>query len=327
MLKAIRRLGAFAIGAALAVPFLAHAQQPYPNKPIRIIVGYAAGGATDNLTRQIGVGLGEKLGQSIVVDNKPGGSTVIAAQALIAAPPDGHTVAVFDPSTVSMNQFLFKKPPYDAAKALQPVTVLTRIPFGIMVKPDFPANNLKEFVSYVRAHPGTGFGSSGAGNPVHLAMESFRNAAGNLDMVHIAYKGGAPAIQDLLGGQIPSMMMDVPSAMQHIKAGKIKVLAITTARRSDLLPDVPTIAESGYPGFEASSWFGAFVPAGTPANVVAQLNTALRETMATEKLQTWTKAQTLEATTNTPEEFAKLVKSDADKYGKLIQQLGLSLDN
>jgi tripartite-type tricarboxylate transporter receptor subunit TctC len=327
MLKILKLLGAVVASTALAVPACAQAQPGYPNKPVRVIVGYAAGGATDNLTRQISVGLGEKLGQPIVVDNKPGGSTVIAAQALISAPADGYTIAVFDPSTVSMNQFLFKKAPYDAGKALQPVTVLTRIPFGIMVKPDFPANNLKEFISYVRAHPGVGFGSSGAGNPVHLAMESFRNTAGNLDMVHIAYKGGAPAIQDLLGGQIPTMMMDIPSAMQHIKAGKIKVIAVTTAKRSDLLPDVPTIAESGYPGFEASSWFGAFVPAGTPANVIAQLNAALRETMASEKLQVWTKAQTLEATTSTPEEFAKLVRTDADKYGKLIQQLGLSLDN
>lgn len=327
MFKALKFINALAASAAILAPVGAQAQTAYPTKPVRVIVGYAAGGATDNLTRQIAVALGEKLGQSVIVDNKPGGSTVIAAQALISAPADGYTMAVFDPSTVSMNQFLFKKPPYDAAKALQPVTVLTRIPFGIMVKPDFPANNLKEFVEYVKKNPGTGFGSSGAGNPVHLAMESFRNAAGGLEMVHVAYKGGAPAIQDLLGGQIPTMMMDVPSAMQHIKAGKIKVIAVTTSKRSELLPEVPTIAESGYPGFEASSWFGAFVPSGTPAPIIAKLNAALRETMASDKLQTWTKAQTLEAVTNTPDEFAKLVRNDADKYGKLIQQLGLSLDN
>ena len=303
------------------------AQAAYPNKPVRVVVGNAAGGATDNLTRQIGVMLGEKLGQPIVVDNKPGGSTVIAAQALIASAPDGYTMAVFDPSTVAMNQFLFKKPPYDAGKAFQAVTVLTRIPFGIMVKPEFPANNLKEFIAHVKANPGFAFGSSGAGNPVHLAMESFRNAAGGLDMVHVPYKGGAPAIQDLLGGQLPSMMMDVPSAMQQIKAGKIKVIALTTAKRSELLPDVPTIAESGYPGFEASSWFGAFVPTGTPPAIVTRLNTALRETMASQQLQTWSKAQTLEAVTSTPDDFSALVKSDAEKYGRLIRQLGLTLDN
>lgn len=327
MFKAINIFGAIMATACLVSPMGAQAQQAYPNKPIRVVVGYAAGGATDNLTRQISVVLGEKLGQPIVVDNKPGGSTVIAAQALVSAPPDGYTIAIFEPGTVSMNQFLFKKLSYDPAKSFMPVTSLTRIPFGIMVKPDFPANNLKEFIAYVKANPGTAYGSSGAGNPVHLAMESVRNAVGGMEMVHVAYKGGAPAIQDLLGGQIPTMMMDIPSAIQHIRAGKIKVIAVTTAKRTDVLPNVPTIAESGYPTFEAGSWFGAFVPTGTPAPVIAKLNAALHETMATDKLQAWTKSQTLESMVGTPEEFGKLVRSDADKYGKLIQQLGLSIDN
>jgi tripartite-type tricarboxylate transporter receptor subunit TctC len=299
--------------------------QAYPSKPIRVIVPYAAGGATDGVARQVGVALGEKLGQTIIVDNKPGGSTVVAAQALAIAPPDGYTMAIFDPSTVSMNQFLFKKPPYDPSKFV-PLTTLVRIPFGIMALPSFPANNLKEFVAYVKANPGLGFGSSGAGNPVHLSMESFRAQAG-LDMTHVPYKGGAPAIQDLLGGQIPMMIMDVPSAMQHIKAGKIKVIALTTAKRSELLPDVPTIAESGYPGFEASSWFGAFVPAGTPPAVTAKLAGALRDVIATPQMGAWIKSMTFESyTTATPEEFAGVIRKDADSYSKIIGKLGLSLD-
>ena len=324
MFKTLKIAKAFVAVAALATAFGA-AAQTFPNKPIRVIVSYAAGGATDNLTRQTGQVLAEKLGQPIVVDNKPGGSTVIGAQALIAAPPDGYTMAIFDPSTVAMNQFLFKKPPYDPIKSFQPVTVLTRIPFAIMVRADHPATNLKDFVAQVKAKPGQSFGHSGAGNPVHLAMESFKAVAG-LDLQHVPYRGGAPALADLLGGQIPILMMDVPSAIQHVKAGKVRVIALTSAQRSDLLPGVPTIAESGYPGFEASSWFGAFVPAGTPAPVVARLNAALRETIATPHMQEWIKAQTLEAATSTPEEFGSLVKSDADKYGKLIKQLNLSLD-
>ncbi len=324
MFNTVKIAKALVAAAALATAFGASAQT-YPTKPVRVIVSYAAGGATDNLARQTGQVLGEKLGQPIIVDNKPGGSTVIGAQALISSPADGYTMAIFDPSTVAMNQFLFKKPPYDPVKSFQPVTVLTRIPFAIMVRSDHPANNLKEFVEQVKAKPGQSFGHSGAGNPVHLAMESFKVAAG-LDLQHVSYRGGAPALQDLLGGQIPILMMDVPSAIQHIKAGRVKVIALTTAQRSDLLPDVPTIAESGYPGFEASSWFGAFVPTGTPAPVVARLNAALRETIATPHMQNWIKAQTLEAATSTPEEFGALVKSDADKYGKLIKQLNLSLD-
>jgi len=301
------------------------AAQAYPNKPVRIIVPYSAGGATDNVARQVGVVLGEKLGQSIVVENRPGGATVIAAQALISAPADGYTMAIFDPSTVAMNQFLFKKPSYDPAKSIQPVTMLTRIPFGIMTLPNFPASNLKEFVAYAKAKPGLPFASSGAGNPVHLAMEMFRAQAG-LDMQHISYKGGAPAIQDLLGGQIPVMMMDVPSAMPHIKAGKIKVIALTTAKRSELLPDVPTIAESGYPGFEASSWFAAFVPAGTPPAIVSKLNQTLRESVGNPQVNAWIKGMTLEPATTSAEELASVVKADADKYGKIIRAINFSLD-
>ncbi|MGH7462714.1 MAG: Bug family tripartite tricarboxylate transporter substrate binding protein, partial [Longimicrobiales bacterium] len=308
-----------------ALPVLAQAPQKYPSKPVRIVVAYAAGGSTDNLARQISVNAAEKLGQSMLVENKPGGATVIAAQALIGSAPDGHTMAIFDPSTVAMNQYLFKKPTYDPAKSIMPVAMLTRIPFGIMVLPTHPAKDLKDFVAQVKAKPGTNFGSSGAGNPVHLAMEMFRVRAG-LDMVHVPYKGGAPAIQDLLGGQISSMMMDIPSAMPFIKAGKIKVLAITAGKRSEMLPDVPTIAESGYPGFEASSWFGAFVPAGTPAPVVAKLQQALRDTVNTPQMTTWIKAQSFEPAASAAEELAAVIKSDEAKYSAIIKQLNFSLD-
>jgi tripartite-type tricarboxylate transporter receptor subunit TctC len=324
MSKTMNLVRAIVAGAGLAVAF-GVAAQAWPSKPIRVIVPYPAGGATDGVARQVGIVLGEKLGQPVIVENRPGGSTVIAAQALIASPADGYAFAIFDPATVAMNQFLYKKPSYDPVKTMQAVTQLTSIPFGIMVQPSFPANNLKEFVAYAKAKPGMNFGSSGAGNAVHLAMEMFANTAG-LELVHVPYKGGAPAIQDLLGGQIPLMMMDVASAMPHIKAGKIKVLALTTAKRSDLLPDVPTIAESGYPGFEASSWFGAFVPVGTPPAIVARLNTVLREAVATAQVSNWIKSMALEPSTSTTEDFAKLIKSDSEKYGKIIKQLGISLD-
>lgn len=324
-MKSIALIGRTVAAVVAITASFGAAAQAYPNKPVRIIVPYSAGGATDNVARQVGVVLGEKLGQSIVVENRPGGATVIAAQALISAPADGYTMAIFDPSTVAMNQFLFKKPSYDPAKSIQPVTMLTRIPFGIMTLPNFPASNLKEFVAYAKAKPGLPFASSGAGNPVHLAMEMFRAQAG-LDMQHISYKGGAPAIQDLLGGQIPVMMMDVPSAMPHIKAGKIKVIALTTAKRSELLPDVPTIAESGYPGFEASSWFAAFVPAGTPPAIVSKLNQTLRESVGNPQVNAWIKGMTLEPATTSADELASVVKADSEKYGKIIRAINFSLD-
>lgn len=320
-----RLLRAAVIGVAAAASFGASAQA-YPNKPVRLIVPYAAGGATDNLARQLSVPMAEKLGQPVVVENRAGGATVIAAQALISSPADGHALAFFDPSTVSMNPYLFKKLAYDPAKSIQAVTMLTRIPFGIMVLPDHPAKDLKDFVALVKAKPGMTFGSSGAGNPVHLAMEMFRSHAG-LDMVHVSYRGGAPAIQDLLGGQIPSIMMDLPSAMPFIKAGKVRVLAVTTSKRSEQLPDVPTIAESGYPGFEAGSWFAAFVPTGTPAPVIARLNQVLRESLALPQISTWIKGQSFElANAATPEEMSAVVKRDAEKYSAIIKQLNFSLD-
>ena len=324
-MKIFEQLARAALVCGALVAATAAGAQAFPSKPLRIVVAYAPGGATDNLARQLSVAVGEKLGQSILVENRTGGATVIAAQALISSPPDGYTIAIFDPSTVAMNQFLFKKPPYDPAKTITPVTQLVRIPFGIMVLPNHPAKDLKEYVAMAKAKPGTAFGSSGAGNPVHLSMEMFRAQAG-IDMTHISYKGGAPAIQDLLGGQIPSMMMDLPSAMQMIKAGRIRVLAVTTGKRSEALPDVPTIAESGYPGFDVGSWFGAFVPAGTPAPVIAKLNQVFRESVAQPQITTWIRAQSFEPSTTTPEELATIIRADEGRYGKIIKELNFSLD-
>lgn len=313
------------LGAVAVLAVVSAAADTYPSRPVRIIVAYAAGGATDSLARQLSVTAGEKLGQSMVVENKPGGATVIAAQTLIQSAPDGYTMAIFDPSTVAMNQFLFKKPPYDPAKTIAPVSMLTRIPFGIMVRTDHPLKGLAEFVAEVKAKTAVTYGHSGAGNPVHLAMERFLAQAG-LQMTHVPYRGGAPALADLLGGQVGVLMMDIPSAMPFIKDGKVRVLAVTSAKRTDMLPNVPTIAESGYPGYEASSWFGAFVPFGTPPDVIAKLSRALRETVARPEVTAWIKDRTLEPATSTPEELAAVIKSDEIKYSQIIKQLNFSLD-
>ncbi len=315
-------LAALALGGAMSA-----AAQTFPSKALKIIVPYPAGGATDNLARQLSVVLGEKLGQPVVVENRPGGSTVIAAQALIAAPADGYTVAIFDPSTVSMNQHLFKRPSYDPEKSITPVGMLVRIPFALMVPANSPMNTVADYVNAAKAKPGTiSFGHSGAGNPVHLSGEIFKAAAG-VDITQVPYRGGAPAIQDLIGGQVPSLFMDIPSSMQHVKAGRIKVLGVTSAKRSEQLPNVPTIAEAGFPGYEAGSWFSAFVPAGTPQPVIAKLNATIREAMATPQLTNWVRGQSFEMAVSSPEELAAVIKEDTKKYGDVIKRLGFSLDN
>lgn len=315
-------LAALALGGAMSA-----AAQTFPSKPLKVIVPYPAGGATDNLARQLSVVLAEKLGQPVVVENRPGGSTVIAAQALIAAPADGYTLAIFDPSTVSMNQHLFKRPSYDPEKSITPVGMLVRIPFALMVPANSPMNTVADYVNAAKAKPGTiSFGHSGAGNPVHLSGEMFKAAAG-IDITQVPYRGGAPAIQDLIGGQVPSLFMDIPSSMQHVKAGRIKVLGVTSAKRSEQLPNVPTIAESGFPGYEAGSWFSAFVPAGTPQPVIAKLNATIREAMATPQITNWVRGQSFEMAVSSPEELANVIKGDTKKYGDVIKRLGFSLDN
>lgn len=314
---------AVAAAALVALPAMADS---FPTKTVRIVVPYPAGGATDNLARQVSTVLAEKTGQSFIVDNKPGGATVIAAQALIQAPPDGHTVAFFDPSTVAMNQFLFKRLAYDPTTSIVPVTQMVRIHFGLMVRADSPYKTLKEYVDAAKAKPGTiTFGSSGAGNAVHLAGERFKGLAG-IETAHIPYRGGAPAMQDLVGGQIPSVWMDLTSAMPFVKAGQVRVLAVASTKRSDALPDVPTFAESGYPGFTAGSWFGVFVPAGTPAPVIAQINGLFREAIANPKITSWLATVSLDPATGTAAEFANLIKSDTEAYGAVIKRIGFSLD-
>ncbi len=301
--------------------------QPYPNKPLKIIVPYPPGGATDNLARQLSIVLGEKLAQPVVVENRPGGSTVIAAQALIASPADGYTVAIFDPSTVAMNQHLFKRPSYDPEKSIAPVGMLVRIPFALMVPAASPMNSVADYVSAAKAKPGSiSFGHSGAGNAVHLSGELFKVAAG-IDITQVPYRGGAPALQDLIGGQVPSLFMDIPSSIQHVKAGRVKVLGVTSAKRVEQLPNVPTIAESGYAGFEAGSWFAAFVPTGTPQPVIARLNAAIREAMSTPQMINWVAGQSFEMAVSSTDELASAIKGDTTKYGDVIKRLGFSLDN
>ncbi len=299
--------------------------QSFPSKPIKIIVSYPAGGSTDGTARQLAIAVSEKTGQPVVVENRPGGATVIAAQALVSAPPDGYTLALFDASPVSMNQHLFKKLSYDPG-AITPITTIVKLQLVLVTSNASPVKSLKDYVDMAKAKPnGVSFGSTGAGNLVHLSMERFNSLAG-VEATHVPYKGAAPALQDLIGGQYSVLMVDLPSALPFIKAGQLRALAIPSPTRAAILPDVPTFAEAGYPNFSAGAWTGIFAPPGTPAPVLAQLNTLFREAASSPKVTTWIRSVSLEPATSTQRDFANLVKSDSDSYGATIRRLGISLD-
>jgi tripartite-type tricarboxylate transporter receptor subunit TctC len=307
--------------AANAAPVLA---QPFPSQLIKIIVSYPPGGAVDALARNLGAVITEKTGQAVIVENRPGAATSLAAQALMNSRPDGYTVALLDPTTVALNQHLFKKLTYDPV-ALVPVTTLIRFQLILAVPGSSPYKTLKQYVDAAKAKPNTiAYASTGAGGPTHLTMERFKIAAG-ISANHIPYKGGAPVAQDLAGSQVDSALMDFASAVPLIKTGQIRALAITPTR-SEIMPDVLTFAESGYPGFVADAWSGVFAPPGTPAPMVEQLNALFREAAASPKVLAWVKSLSLEPSTTTVSEFRNIIKTDVENYGSIIKRTGFSLD-
>jgi tripartite-type tricarboxylate transporter receptor subunit TctC len=315
------RFACLAVVAAIAAPVLA---QSYPSQLIKIIVSYPAGGAVDAMARNLGAVITEKTGQAVIVENRPGAATSLAAQALANSRPDGYTVALLDPTTVALNQHLFKKLTYDPT-ALVPVTTLIRFQLVLAVPASSHYKTLKDYVDAAKAKPGSiPYASTGAGGPTHLTMERFKLAAG-IDVNHVPYKGGAPVAQDLAGGQVESALMDFASAVPLIKAGQIRVLAITPTR-SEIIPNVPTFAESGYPDFVAGAWSGVFAPPGTPAPMVAQLNALFREAAASQRVLSWVKSVSLEPSTTSAAEFRNIIKSDIDNYGSIIKKTGFSLE-
>lgn len=301
------------------------ASTTYPSKPLRILVPYAAGGASDNIARQIAAAITGQTGQAVVVDNRPGGSGVIAVQALQAAPADGHTFAVFDPSVASMNPFLFRKLAYDPERALAPVSVLARNPIALVALPSFPAGSVRELVAHARSHGDLSYASTGNGNGTNLAMEMFL-AGSAIQMVHVPYKGSAPAMQALLAGQVPVFMSDLPTVVPYARSGKVRVIAVTGDRRSPHLPDVPTFAEAGARGVEIANHFSAFVAGGTPPTVVEQLNAVLHKALADPRLQKNFSEMALEVSPSTPQQLQAMVRDDSEKYGAVIRRLNLSID-
>lgn len=323
-----RRL--LALGAALCcsaalaalAPLVAHAQPgAWPARPIRLVVGYAAGGATDVIARVVAQKLGAQLGQPVVVDNRPGANSNVGAEVVARSAPDGYTLYVYTIAN-TINASLYDKLGYEPLKDFEPIGLIARIPNILVVNPRLPVHSVAEYIKFAKESPqGVTFASSGAGSSIHLSGEMFKMQA-KLNMLHVPYRGSAPAVTDLMGGQVQSMFDNTPSSLPHVQAGKLRAIAITSARRSPLLPDVPTVAESGFPGFDVQSWFSLAAPAGTPRPVVERLNGALNKVLGAPEVRQ--RLQELAATPEpgTPDQLRSLMVSETRRWHDVVRQSG-----
>jgi tripartite-type tricarboxylate transporter receptor subunit TctC len=324
MTRTIRR----AVGAlALAVACGAHAQAPYPNHPVRIVVPFPAGGTTDILARATAQKLTEGLGQPFVVENRPGAAGNIGAELVAKSPPDGYTMLMGTVGTHAINPSLYDKMPYDHVKDFVPVVLVAGVPNVLVVHPSVPVKSVQELIAYAKANPGKlNFASSGAGTSIHLSGELFKTMTG-VSMQHVPYKGSSPALADLTGGQVQLMFDNLPSALPLIKAGKLRALAVTSLTRSTVLPDLPTVSESGLAGFDSSSWFGLLAPAGTPKDVVARVNGEVAKWLATPDAKEKLAAQgAIVASGLAPEDFTRHIASETAKWQKVVKESGAKVE-
>jgi len=299
--------------------------QPYPSKPVRVVVPYPPGGPTDIVARVLFQQVAESTGQQFVIDNRAGAGGNIGAEHVAKSPADGYTVLI-GTTAHAINMSLFKSLNYDVQKDLAPVSLLTQGPLVLVTHPQFPANSVKELIDMAKAKPGSlNFASSGNGQSTHLSAELFNSMAGT-KMVHVPYKGSAPALSDLMTGQVGIMFDTTLSAMPFVRAGKLKALGVTSPQRTPAAPDVPTIAESGLPGYEVFAWNGVFVPAGTPKAVVVQLNEEIRKAMQLPQVRDKFSAQGFAASWNTPDQFGVFVRNEVDKWARTVKASGATLD-
>ncbi|MCZ8439993.1 Bug family tripartite tricarboxylate transporter substrate binding protein [Achromobacter xylosoxidans] len=318
-----RRLAASVAALAGAIAFSAPSQaaKPYPERPVTLVVGYAAGGATDIVARLVAKALNEELGQTIVVENKTGANSNIGAEIVARAAPDGYTLYVGSIAN-TINRTLYSKLNYDFVKDFEPIGLLATIPNILVVNPKLPVKTVPEYLAYAKAHPGKlTCASSGSGSSIHLSCELFKMQTGT-DILHVPYRGSGPAVADLLGGQVDSMFDNLPSSLPHVQAGKLRAIGITSPQRLPAVPEVPTLAESGLPGFDVESWFGLMAPAGTPQPVIERLNQALNKALADPALVASYKQSGFYAPQqpNTPETFGKKIASEIDKWGEVVKR-------
>ena len=324
--RTTRRAAIGAIALAAATLSLGAAAQAYPTKPITIVVPFSAGGTTDILARLVGQYLTTELGQPVVVDNKAGAGGNIGGALAAKAPADGYTLFMGTVGTHAINAALYKKMPFDHVKDFAPLSRVANVPNLLVAHPSQPFKTVPEMIAYAKANPGKiNFGSPGNGASPHLSGELF-NAMAKVELTHIPYKGSAPAVTDLLGNQIAIMFDNLPSVIPHVRSGKLRAIAISTAKRSHELPDVPTIAEAGVPGYEAMSWFGLFAPAATPKPVLDKLSGALAKVLANPEVKKKIVDQGGDPVSETPAQFATFIQSESVKWGKVVKESGASLD-
>ena len=308
------------LAALLLFPCLALAQS-FPTRPVRIIVPFPPGGATDVMARVIAQKLSESWGQQAVVENKPGASGTIGSDLVAKSVADGYTL-LLQGTQHAINLSIYKQLPYDTLRDFTPVAYIAAAPFLLVLHPSVPANSVTELIAYIKAKPGgVNYGSSGVGGAAHLAGEMFKTAAG-VQLTHIPYKGAAPAMADLLGGQVPMVFDPIPTSLPHVRGGRIKVLAITSAQRTPLMPEVPTVAESGLPGFEVAAWFGLYAPAATPADIVGKLNADVNRVLQLPEVKEKFAALGADSAPMTTDQFAVHLRTEIAKFAKAIKDSG-----
>ena len=304
---------------------LAYAQG-YPSKPVRLLVPFAAGGTTDVLARLVGQKLSESLGQQIVIDNRPGANGNLGTEMAAKAPADGYTIALIFDGTIAINPAVYRKLPFDPQKDFAPIGNVAQLPLIVVVHPAVPARTVAEFVAHAKANPGRiNYSSAGPGSTGHLTGELLKARAG-IDMVHISYKGGGQAVQDLLGGQIQMLLTGLPTVEGHLKAGKLRAIAFSSAKRVASAPEVPTLTESGYPGLVVASWYGLFAPAATPRDIVLRLNADLNRILQAPDVRERLSALGVEPIGGTPEQFAETIRVDTARWAKVVSDAGIRIE-
>ena len=325
-LRATRRQALVLGGAALAAPAFS---QSYASHPVRLVVPFTPGGSSDVLARAIATELGRSLGQPVVIENVPGAGGSLGAEKVAKSPADGYTLLMGHIGTLAVNPALYPKLGYDPVRSFAPVAWVARVPNILVVNAAVPAKDLKEFVALAKAKPGQlAYGSGGNGSAAHTTMEYFKMQAG-ISLLHIPYRGTAPSVTDLLAGQVQALFTGVPALLPHIRAGKMRALAVSSPKRLAVLPEVPTVAESGLPGtrgFEADQWYGVVAPAGTPPDIVARLNQDINKALASEEVRTRLASEGAEPTPATPEAFGQLIARELPRWDKVVKTARIRLD-
>jgi tripartite-type tricarboxylate transporter receptor subunit TctC len=314
------------LGAAVALPAASRVAtaQAYPTRPVRLIIGYPPGGSADMTARLMAQWLSERLGQPIIIENRPGAGTNLATEAAVHAAPDGYTLILVAPAN-AINATLYEKLNFNFLRDIAPVAGLIRFPNVVVVNPSVPANTIPEFIAYAKAHPGKlNMASSGNGSTIHMSGELFKMMTG-VDLVHVPYRGGAPAMTDLLGGQVQVMFDNLPTSAEYVKTGRLRALAVTSTIRSDALPDLPTVNEF-VPGYEASAWYGLGAPKGTPAAIVDKLNTTVNAILANPTSKARFAELGASVIPGSPADFGKFVADETQKWGKVVKFCGAKAD-